>query len=78
MFLRVGLGRFEVSENEFRTIFPDLKEFIANAGKPGFGAMMRGEPDPRPKGRAARTALQEKLKAALGDERLRQLRGSEI
>jgi hypothetical protein len=73
VLLRVGLGRFEVSENEFRAVFPDLKEFIANAGKVGFGAMMRGEPDPRPEGGAARTALQARLKAALGDERFRQL-----
>jgi hypothetical protein len=73
MFLRVGLGRFEVSENEFRAIFPAVKEFIANASKAGFGAMMRGEPDPRPEGGAARMALQAKLKTVLGDERLRQL-----
>ena len=72
-FLRVGLGRVEVSEAEFRAMFPDIKEFIADAGKEGFGAMLRGEPDPRPEGGAARLALQAKLKAALGDKRFHQL-----
>src|SRR5438445_333432 len=73
MFLRVGLGRFEVTEEEFRAMFPWVKEFIAEAGKPGFGAMMRGEADPRPEGAAARKAFQERLNATLGAERSRQL-----
>jgi len=73
MFLRVGLGRFEVSEEEFRAMFSSLKEFIADAGKPGFGAIIRGEPDSRPEGAAARSAFQAKLNAALGEERFHQL-----
>ena len=73
MFMRVGLGRFEPSEAEFRAMFPCLKEFIAQAGKPGFGLMLRGELDPRPEGVAARLTLQEKLNGALGDERFGRL-----
>jgi hypothetical protein len=73
MFLRVGLGSFEVTETEFRAIFPCLKDFIANAGKAGFGAMMRGEPDTRPEDGAARIVLQSKLKASLEAERFQQL-----
>jgi hypothetical protein len=72
MFLRVGLGGFEVSEQEFRAIYPEIKKFVADAGKPGFGAMIRGEPDPRPEGGAARVELQAKLKRAMGDDRFSQ------
>lgn len=72
-FLRVGLGTFELQEEEFRAIFPAIKEFINQAGKPGFGAVMRGEPDPRPEGAAGRAVLRQKLQAALGNPRFLQL-----
>jgi hypothetical protein len=73
MLLRVGLGDFEVSEEEFRAMFPCLKDFIAEAGKPGFGAVIRGQRDPRPEAETARTAFQASLRAALGEKRLSQL-----
>ena len=71
--LRVGLKDFELSEDEFRTVFPAIKEFLATAGKPGFGAMMMGQPDPRPNGAAARAVLQEKLAGALGNTRFQEM-----
>jgi hypothetical protein len=71
--LRVGLKNFELSEEEFRAIFPAIKEFLAAAGKPGFGTMMLGQPDPRPEGTAARAVLQTKLAATLGAERFQQM-----
>jgi hypothetical protein len=73
VFLRVGLKDFELSEAEFRTIYPAVKQFIGQAGKPGFGAMMLGQQDPRPAGAAARRVLQAELKTALGDKRFGQL-----
>ncbi len=73
VILRVGLKDFELSEEEFRAVFPAVKEFIAAAGKRGFGAIMMGQPDPRPEGAAARAVLQAKLNAALGNERFREL-----
>jgi hypothetical protein len=73
LFLRFGLGGFEVSEQEFRALFPELKVFINAAGKPGFGAMVRGEPDPRPEGARARQAFKAKLVSILGPERFGQL-----
>ncbi len=73
VILRVGLKDFELSEAEFRAVFPAVKEFIAEAGKPGFGAMMLGQQDARPEGAAARKVLQTKLKAAVGDERFDQM-----
>jgi hypothetical protein len=71
--LRVGLKDFELSEEEFRAVFPAIKEFIAAAGKPGFGAMMMGQTDPRPDGAAARAVLQAKLIAALGNQRFQEM-----
>lgn len=71
--LRVGLKDFELNEEEFRTVFPAVKEFIAQAGKPGFGAMMLGQQDLRPEGADARKLLEANLKTGLGDERFRQL-----
>lgn len=73
LYLRFGLGGFEVSEREFRALFPELKEFIDAAGKPGFGAMIRGEPDPRPEGAQARQAFKAQLISILGPERFGQL-----
>jgi len=73
IFLRVGLGQFEVSEEEFRAMFSGLKTFLSDADKPAFGAVIRGEPDPRLESRAARIAFLNNLKASLGEERYRQL-----
>lgn len=73
IFLRVGLGQFEVSEGEFRAMFSGLKTFLSDADKPAFGAVIRGEPDPRPGSVAARKTLLTNLKASLGEERYRQL-----
>jgi len=72
-YLRFGLGGFEVSEQEFRALFPELKAFIDAAGKPGFGAMIRGEPDPRPEAVQARQAFKAKLVSMMGPERFGQL-----
>jgi hypothetical protein len=69
LLLRFGLGGFEVSEQEFRALFPELKAFIDAAGKPGFGTMVRGESDPRPEGAQARQAFKTKLVSILGPER---------
>lgn len=73
VILRVGLKDFELGEQEFRTIFPAIKDFLSQAGKPGFGAMMLGQEDPRPEGTAARKALKARLGAALGNKRLGEL-----
>jgi hypothetical protein len=73
MFLRVGLGQFEVTEEEFRAMYPSLKTFLADADKFAFGAVIRGQTDPRPEAAAARLGFQASLKASLGEERLRQL-----
>ena len=73
MFLRVGLGQFEVTEEEFRKMFPSLKTFIEESDKPAFGAVIRGEPDPRPDSAAARKSFQASLKASLGEQRFGQL-----
>ncbi|HXU75758.1 MAG TPA: hypothetical protein VN794_04275 [Methylomirabilota bacterium] len=40
MILRVGLGDTEVTEQEFRDIFPAMKRFIAEAGMLSFLAMV--------------------------------------
>jgi hypothetical protein len=73
MFLRVGLGDFEVTEQEFRDIFPVVKRFIANAGTPSFFAMVRGDGDPREQTLAARQELLRSLNSALGEKRFGEL-----
>lgn len=75
MFLRLGLGKFDVSEEEFRAMFSSLKSFLSDADKMAFGAVIRGQPDPRPDSAVARKEFQSSLKASLGEERFRQLIG---
>ena len=74
MMLRVALGTFELTEQEFRATFPAIKQFIAEAGAGGFGAVIRGQADPRPEAVAPRSELEKGLQKALGDDRFRQLR----
>jgi hypothetical protein len=73
LFLRFGLGGFEVTEQEFRAVFPELKTFIDAAGKAGFGAMVRGEPDPRPEAAQPRAEFKARLGSILGPERFARL-----
>lgn len=75
MFLRLGLGNFDVSEQEFRAMFGSLKTFLSEADKPAFGAIIRGHLDPRPESSAARKTFQASLRASLGEERFRQFIG---
>jgi len=71
MMLRVGLGDFELTEQEFRRIFPAMQRFIAEAGKPSYFAMIRGQGDSREETLAARQELLGSLKAALTKSALR-------
>jgi len=73
LFLRFGLGGFEVSEQEFRAMFPELKTLLDGVGKPGFGAMVRGELDPRPEAAHPRQEFKAKLISILGPERFGRL-----
>lgn len=73
MYLRVALGDFEVSEQEFRSIFPAMKSFVADAGVPSLMAVVRGTGDPREQTHSARVQLQTTLKAALGESRFAEL-----
>ncbi len=75
MMLRIGLGDFEVTEEEFRAIFPAMQRFIADAGVASFRAMVSGEGDPREKTLAARRELLESLKSTLCEERFSELMG---
>lgn len=73
MYLRVALGDFEVSEQEFRAAFPAMKTFVAEAGVPSLMAIVRGTGDPREQTRPARLQLESALKAALGENRYAEL-----
>ena len=73
MMLRIGLGDFEVTEQEFRRIFPAMQRFIADAGKPSFIAMVRGQGDLRDETLAARQELLGQLKSALSEKRFEEL-----
>jgi hypothetical protein len=73
MHLRVALGDFELSEQEFRTVFPLMKKFIADAGVPSLMAIVRGTGDPREQTFASRSELESALRAALGENRFGQL-----
>jgi hypothetical protein len=73
MILRVGLGDFEVTEQEFRDVFPAMKRFIAEAGMPSFFALIRGEGDPREETLVARQDLLKSLKSALSEKRFGEL-----
>jgi hypothetical protein len=73
MYLRVALGDFELSEPEFRAVFPLMKKFIADAGVPSLMAIVRGTGDPREQTFASRSELESALRAALGENRFGQL-----
>jgi hypothetical protein len=73
MFLRFGLGGFEVTEEEFRAVFPELKTFIDAAGKAGFGAVVRGQPDPRSEAAQPRVEFKARLSSILGPDRFDRL-----
>src|SRR6266850_1399682 len=73
MMLRVGLGDFEVTEQEFRSIFPAMQRFVADAGKASFFAMVRGQGDAREETLAARQELLGSLKSALSAKRFEEL-----
>jgi len=73
MILRVGLGDTEVTEQEFREIFPAMKRFIAEAGMLSFLAMVRGDGDSRPETLSARQELLRDLKKGLGQNRFEEL-----
>jgi len=73
MMARVALGDFEVTEQEFRGIFPALKKFIVDGGLFGFRTVVAGQPDERAEAAAARKELENGLKATLGEKRLQQL-----
>jgi hypothetical protein len=71
MYMRVGLRDFELSEQEFRAMFPPFKKFMDVAGTGGYGALIRDEEDPRDDAVAARKELEKALQSALGAERFR-------
>jgi hypothetical protein len=73
MCLRVALGDFEVTEQEFRAVFPAMKKFVAEAGVPSLMAIVRGSGDPREQTLPARGQLESALKAALGENRFSEL-----
>jgi hypothetical protein len=73
MYLRVALGDFELSEPEFRAVFPLMKKFIADAGLPSLMTIVRGSGDPREQTLTSRSELESALKAALGENRFGQL-----
>jgi hypothetical protein len=73
MHLRVALGDFEVTEQEFRDIFPAMKQFVAEAGVLSLMAIVRGDGDPREQTLAARQELRKALKSALGEQRFGEL-----
>jgi len=69
MFLRVALGDFELSEQEFRSVFPAMKQFIAEAGLPSLVAVVGGNGDPREQTLTAQKELENSLTSALGKKR---------
>ena len=73
MSLRVALGDFEVTEQEFRHLFPAMKYFITAAGLPSLMAIVRGDGDPREQTLEARQNLQKAVRSALGEKRFGEL-----
>jgi hypothetical protein len=73
MMLRVGLGDFDLTEQEFRNIFPAMQRFIANAGMASFMVMVRGDGDPREETLAARQELLGSLHSVLSEQRFAEL-----
>lgn len=73
MYLRVALGDFELTEQEFRAVFPVMKKFVAEAGLPSLMAVVRGTGDPREQTSAARQEFGTMLKSALGEKRFEEL-----
>jgi len=68
MMLRVGLGDFELTEQEFRRIFPAMQRFIARLANPATCHDPR-QGDSRKETLAARQELLGSLKAALSEKR---------
>jgi hypothetical protein len=73
MCLRIALGDFELSEQEFRAVFPEMKRFITDAGVQSLMQVVRGTGDPRELTRPARAQLEAGLKSALGEKRFVEL-----
>jgi len=73
MYLRVALGDFELSEQEFRAVFPAMKKFVVEAGVPSLRAIVRGAADPREQTLIAHQELEKALKSALGEKRFGEL-----
>jgi len=73
MFLRVALGDFAVTKQEFRDVFPGMKRFITAAGLPSLMAIVRGDGDPREETLKARQDLQKAVRSALGEKRFAEL-----
>jgi len=73
MYLRIALGDFELSEQEFRRVFPGMKQFITDAGIQSLMHVVRGDGDPREITRPARAQLEARLKSALGEKRFADL-----
>jgi hypothetical protein len=73
MYLRVALGDFELTEEEFRKVFPSMKQFVGDAGLPSLMAIVRGDGDPHEQTLAARQELEKTLKSTLGGKRFGEL-----
>jgi hypothetical protein len=73
MYLRVALGDFELTEQEFRAVFPAMKEFIKDAGIQSLMLVVGGDGDPREITQPARAQMQAKVTAALGQKRFTEL-----
>ncbi len=74
MYLRVALGDFELTEQEFRSVFPAMKRFVAEAGLFSLMGIVRGDGDPREQTLPARQELQKALQSALGEKRFAELK----
>lgn len=73
MHLRVALGDFELSEQEFRAVFPAMKRFITDAGIQSLMLVVCGRGDPRELTRPARAQLEARFMSALGEKRFTEL-----
>jgi hypothetical protein len=73
MYLRVALGDFELEEQEFRAVFPAMKEFIKDAGIQSLMLVVGGDGDPREVTQPARAQLESRVRAALGQKRFTEL-----
>jgi len=73
MYLRVALGDFDFKEQEFRAVFPAMKQFITDAGIQSLMQVVRGDSDPRELTRSARGQLESSLRSTLGEKRFAEL-----